>query len=228
MAHPATDFRIHRALQFNEVEWRNVVERLITRFHLEPASAKQLVNRFFEHFLAPLEPFWFRHPMLSAEYNRLVGSICEVHGADSITLEKISRLPLGPFSVVHQLRLNLVPTLKSFEEERSVTACRPDLSVSIFGSTYKIASAMQVVLWRLLSMFVAIALAVPFMGCLLYALFVFIIFLESPTELTITALNDGPIGLALLCFMVGVAGLFGRAVKNTVQKIREISARKSG
>ena len=225
MAQAASDFRLNTTLDFRDVEWSSVIERLITRVHLTPAQAKQLTSKFFERFLTPLEPFWFKHNILSPEYNRLIAAICEVHGADSVTLEKDSRINFGPVAISHSLRCRFIPTLKSFDEKASVLSCIPHISLKVFGSSFEIESVRQVILWRLLAMLCAIALAVPFMGCLLYALFVFVLFIDKPEEITITALNHGPIGLALLCFLVGCAGLFGRAAKNTYGKLREMIGR---
>lgn len=219
IAASVTEYRVHTVLPIDAVHWESVTMILIKRFRLFPDRATRQVREFKQRFTVPLEPYWFSRSVLLPEYNRLIAAICEVHGADSITLLKDLKISLGPLSICHEQKIRFIPSLRNFSNDESVTSLIPEIVLTVFGRRVMLNSSRDVVLWRTLALIAAIALSVPFLGCFLYSFAVFMLFLESPTEVTLSAFDHASIGLALLCFFVGFAGLFGRAVVNTIGKL---------
>ncbi len=217
------EIRLSTELPLNSVNWEGVSDLLVKRFHLTIEKAAKKIDEFVQLFIVPLEPFWFSRTELSSDYNRLLACICEVHGVDSITLHKEIKLDLGPLSLSHKLKIKFTPALKNLSKGEGRTAIEPQIDLQLFGRSVTIRNQREVLSWRILALSSAIILSVPFLGCFLYSFAVFMVFLESPSEFTIVAFDHASLGLALLCFFVGFAGLFGRAAVNTTNKLKEIS-----
>ncbi|MBX7144752.1 MAG: hypothetical protein K1X79_09905 [Oligoflexia bacterium] len=210
---PARAIRVHLTLAFDDVHWAQVLDLLMRRYHMSFAQANALIVSFSRRFRTVCHLSWFARSALSGHDNILIATVCECHGADSIALIGTRQLRVGPLCLNYQQNIRFSPSFRRREVIAAGSQCAA-VTLSLMGHRVRIETLSAVLtLYVLLSAVAAISAAL-FLGALLYSVAVFLVFLDEPTSLASTATRNGPIGLALLCFLVAIAGFCGRALFN--------------
>lgn len=213
MGAPAEELRITLTLSIDEVQWPQVLELLGRRHRLPFLQAGKTLKDFFGRFLKTFNLYWFTHSKLSPEDNRLLAAVCECHGADIVNLTIDKPFRAGPLRLSYNQQIEFQPNLRTTDIARPGTS-RAQISLSFFGYTLRVESWFQAVaIYLSLSLF-GMAAYVVVVGAFMYALAVFLLFIEQPFGVTQAATSDAAVGLALLCFLVACAAIFGRAVSN--------------
>lgn len=204
---------VKKELPLDEVHWPGVLDLLSRRFELSFRQADEILQRFFKRFLRPFCVHWYIG-RLSEEENSLLLAACECQGADVLVLSWHKELHLGAFGFLYQQAVQFEPRLKRRKDERPYGACRARIEVALLGRRLVLNSLGAVLCFQVCFLGLALALYVAAMGLLLYGMAVFLLFLHLPVPVTIAATKEASIGLGLLCFLMGLAVIFGRAVRN--------------
>lgn len=210
---PAEELRITLTLSVDEVHWPQVLELLTKRNRLSFRQADAILQSFFERFLKPFNLYWFTKDRLSPEDNKLAAAICECHGADTIIMTVERPFRAGPIRSFYQQSISFAPQLRA-SEQAPEGRCAARIELSVFGRTHVVSSLSEALFLYAVFSFVGVFSFVFAMGAFLYSLAVFLLFLDSPDGITEAATKDPTVGLALLCFLVATAAIFGRAVSN--------------
>lgn len=205
--------KVHLTLVFDDVHWPQVLELLMRRYRMGFSEASALIGDFWRRYKSIFPVSWFIRSALSQRDNLLICAIGECHGADTIALVCSRQLRVGPLGIEYQQHIRFSPNFKRREGSASGTQ-HPTVSVRLFAKRLRIDSLGKMLSLYFMFLVIAAFSAALLMGALLYSLAVFLVFIEEPSTMTSTATRNGPIGLALLCFLVAAAGLCGRALFN--------------
>ncbi len=212
----AEELRITLTLSIDEVHWPQVLDLLGKRHRVPFRKAGELTKDFFERFLKPFNLYWFAHPQLSSEDNRLLSAVCECHGADVLVLTAEKPYRAGPLRLSYAQQIEFHPNLRNSDTSHAGTS-RAEILVGLFGRTLRVDSFIQTISIYLLLSMIALLAFVVVVGAFMYALAVFLLFLEQPLGVTEEATGNAAIGLALLSFLVASSAIFGRAVSNVTK-----------
>lgn len=214
----SNDTRITVTIPFHEVAWTKVLDVLVTRFKSDFLVADTNLRRFFKSFFLLLNIRWFRSARLNESDNAIAVAMCEVHSADTVVVIHDRPLQIGTIPFRYRLLLALTPRLSRREEaEDGQQAARIELSG--FGRTLVLSRPHHIVLAHLSVIGVGILTYVLLSFMLLYGVSVLWQFHLSPAETVIAGTKRLDIGLALLAVLVGIAGIFGRAITNVCKLV---------
>ena len=211
-----SDTRITVTIPCQNVAWAKVLDLLVSRLKVDFFEADSNLRRFFKSFYLLLNLRWFRRRSLSAEDNAIALAMCEVHSADTVVLVHDRPLDLGAFSFRYRLLLSLTPRL-SRDESREEGRASARIELSGFGRTIALTTVPQVVAAQCIAMTAAVLSYVVLSFLLLYGVSVLVQLHLSPAETIIASTNRLDIGLALLATLIGIAGIFGRAISNVAR-----------
>ncbi|MBN8548903.1 MAG: hypothetical protein J0M12_06280 [Deltaproteobacteria bacterium] len=213
MGSAAEEIRITLTLSVDEVHWPQVLDVLGKRQRLPFLQVSDILKDFFGRLLKPFNLYWFSRRTLSINDNRLLAAVCECHGADTVILTVEKPFRAGPLRLSYHQEIEFQPNLRSSDTTRSGRSSA-QIVLSMFGRALRVNSIVQVLSIYALLCIIGVLAYVVLVGAFMYALAVFLLFLEQPLGVTEAATSDVTIGLALLCFLVASAALFGRAVSN--------------
>jgi hypothetical protein len=219
MPEKARGFILRRNLKLQDVSWGKVLDLLSTRFRLDYQAANTALQSFFRRFTLPFNLGWFITRELNERENQIAVAICEVHAADALELSFERLVGYGPLKGHYHLQASIEPALR-FRELGLKGKVSALVELGLFGKTISLHSPFQVALAALLLWGLSIAVALIFAGLLIYSLAVFFEFLQDPFEITLYALEKGSVGLSLLCFLVAVSAICGRALTNLLALFR--------
>ena len=208
---------IRHALPIEHVNWAAVLDLMVRRFKIPFVAADKQLNDFLKRFCRPLNLAWFLDSALSEDDNLLMQLVGECHGADIVTLVFERRIRLGPGCIAYRHAYEFEPR---FGRAQATGTVRPRVELRILGRQVTLASARAVALCQLLVSLLGVVFYVVVVGLLLYGLSVLMLFLREPMDVTRAATSRASIGTALLCVLVAVAALTGRAVRNIAGEIR--------
>lgn len=209
----SNDTRITVTLPFHDVSWAKVLDLLVSRFKSDFLVADANLRRFFKRFFLLLNLRWFRSTHLDETDNSIAVAMCEVHSADTIVVIHDRPIHVGTIPFRYRLLLSLTPRLsRSDGRESGRQSARIELTG--FGKTIAITKPHHVVLAHIAVISMAILTYVLLSFMLLYGVSVLCAFHLSPAETIIAGTRRLDIGLALLAVLVGIAGIFGRAIAN--------------
>lgn len=213
MGLPAEELRITLTLAFEDVQWPQVLEILSKRSRLSFLEANKVLKDFLSRFLQPFHFSWFRRRALSYDDNRLLAAVCECHGADTVILTLEKPVRAGPLHLRYNQAFEFSPGLRKGEHapEGQVT---PTVELTVLGRRHRVQTASEALFLYSIVALTGILSYVVLVGALLYSLSVFLVFIEQPAGVTEEATTNAAVGLALLCFLVVCAAVFGRAVSN--------------
>ena len=97
--------------------------------------------------------------------------------------------------------------------------------MSFLGIELWIRSLLEGVFFYSMLAVLGIASYVILAGFLMYAVGVFLLFIAEPGIMSVAAIHHPSIGLALLCLLVGLAGICGRAFRNLMSLFQGYLAR---
>lgn len=217
----AEKINIRKRIDFDDVWWAGVLDLLVKRFGMPFEQASVSLRRFFGRFRRIFNLYWYTHRILSEEDNRIVAAICECHGADVITLVLQRSLSIGIFNIDYHQMIEFEPRFRRDEAEAGKGALRPRIEVRVGRRLLTFSTLWGALFFYFLATLVAVVVSALLVGLFLYGLAVFLLFIVLPIDVTIAATRFGPIGVALLCFLVGGAALFGRAIKNVWHLLRQ-------
>ncbi len=208
------DYKISIELELGAVAWAAVLRILCDNFKLSYEQASRLIRNFHKHFRSVLSLRWLVFSELSVDEGRLLAAICEVHGADAVRIW-LSRGLLGSHSRIKlRQQIDFFPAFRTNQQAAKGGYLLARYVISFFGRELVICKVWQALLVHVLFVLFAIVSYVLLVGCLLYGLSVLLLFIMEPAFVTLAATNRAPLGLALLCMLVGLAGIFGKAVHN--------------
>jgi len=204
--------RVRIQLDFDAVNWPGVLKILSGRFKLSFLAADRELKDFVRRFLRPFNLYWYLHPHLSEQDNRLLMVVCECHGADVVVLSFRRALHIGALEIQYMQEIEFVPRFR--QAEPGAGLCRPRIEVRFLGLRVVLGRLWSALCFQAACFVFAVLLYVLGMGLMLYGLAVFLLFLHLPLPVTLAATKQAPLGLALLCFLTGLAAISGRAVRN--------------
>jgi hypothetical protein len=204
--------QLTRNVELEEVQWSKVLEVLCKRFRLSSPDADRAIRDFVKRCMCTFNAYWFLHPVLTAKDNMIATALSDLHAADTVVLTSFRAHGDGPLRVSCYQELAFTPNLRSASPKGS--RCDAHMELLLFGRRIPVGSARKVALVQATLGLFGLTLFALLGGLLLYSIAVFAVFLESPVHVTRRATTDASIGLALLSFLVGAAGICGRAVSN--------------
>ena len=208
--------KIRETIYFEAVRWNRVFDLLVVKFGLTFSETDALVHDFFKRHCKLFNLYWFINSTLSYHDNMLLSAICNCHGADVVELHHVHRFRLGSVTVQYLQKIEFEPDFKAGEEGVRAGTCCPWIEVGVMGRQMALNTARRLIGFQLCLTIVAILTYVISVGLLFYGFSVLFIFLQDPGATTLAATRRAPLGLALLCTLVGLAGFFGRAVSNLI------------
>lgn len=215
-----TDYKIRLELDLDSVAWPTVLKVLCDKFKLTFQQANQSISDFTRRFRDTLNLSWFLRKELSSEEGKLLAAVCEVHGADAVSISSSRRLICGWPSFILRQQVEFYPSFRQSEQSKKGGYLVAQHTVNIFGRNIKIEKLWQALIAHSIFISLAVLSFVLVVGCLLYGLSVFLLFLIEPAFVTLAATNSATLGLALICVLVGMAGIFGRALQNLYKLAR--------
>jgi len=141
-----------------------------------------------------------------------MAAVCEAHGIDLPTFRVEKKLRVAGVGLEYRKILDVEPCLSRATGGVAEVGARID--VSVCGVSLVLTRLWQVVALNSVLTLLAILSYVLLVGAFLYGSAVLVVLILEPVGTAITATRHGGIGLALLCILVGVAGVFGRALAN--------------
>lgn len=225
---PASGLKIRAEIPCEDVNWTLVRNVLCSSFKRGRAEAGRAIALFSRKIARPLNLELFCQSKLSLLESEIVCAVCEVHGADSVTLVWSRVLRKGGIDFEFRQRVEFEPPFSRRVARSSGLECASSVEISLAGLTIRISGWKQALLAQAVLFGLGVALYVVVAFCLLYALAVFLFFLMTPDIVTIAATRRADIGLALLAFLVASAWISGRAVSNLLGLIAGSRARRAG
>ena len=210
--------RIKASLGCDEVNWPLALSTLISRFNIPFDDASKMLVRFRNELMRPLGLYWFVKSRLSDPYKTVVLAICQAHGVDQIHLTQTRKIKVGIVGVDYEQELTLVPRLDSQVKRNKPEIYNVRQRISLLGLDIDIRTRQKLLLVQLLLAALAAVTFSLFAGLILYGLSVFMIFLMSPATMTIAATRNASLGIALMCTLIGISGIFGRAIANVTRE----------
>ena len=207
---------IRKRIKSRDVWWEGVHETLKSRFSIPPDQAGNSVKIFRARIASPVSLYWYRHPQLPVADNQIVAAICECHGADSIsiTTEKSWDIPLC--HVAYHQTIEFEPCFRKGDNQPGKGTCRPVLEFHV-GKRVLHFQGLPASLAVQLALLILAAISYAIVaGLFLYSLAVFITFLRDPVPVSMAATRHSHIGLALLCLLVGLAAISGKAIREAI------------
>jgi hypothetical protein len=214
-----SDTRITVTIRFHDVAWAKVLDVLIARFKLDFFTADSQLRRFFKSFHLLLNLRWFRSHKLDPLDNTIAVALCEVYSADTVVLEHHRPLQLGSLKCSYRLLLSLSPRL-SRDESKEDGRQSGRIELSGFGKTLALTSFGQICGAHTILFVTGLLSYIVLSFMLLYGVSVLWQLHLSPAETIIAGTRRLDIGIALLATLVGIAGIFGRAIANVFQLLR--------
>ena len=209
-----TDYRIRVELPIDEVNWPVVLSILMSRFRMSFPQADRLSKSFCKSLLKPLSTKWFKARNVTADENKVVCAICEAHGADVLMLSEEREMRLASLAIGYRQRIIFTPQFRPPHSSSDFGRAIPEIELNLLGAKLRLASLVEVLLTQTALALIATIFFALIAGCLLYGAAVAILFVFHPAALTLAATRSAPLGLALICMLVGVAGIAGRAIHN--------------
>lgn len=214
MGAPAQTLRIRSQLSVKQVNWQLVFSILCNNFRVQEEQARKCIASFIESFSEPLSVRWVRGASLSDEERQLLLALCEAHGADIVTLTADRELHLGPIAVSYRHSIIFELSRPEPNAERALTVGTPAYSLSTLGRTVSLSTLSAVVFARVGMLLGGALLTAFLLGLFIYGTAIAVLFLLDPAYMTYAATQKASFGFALLCMLVGAAGIFGRAIAN--------------
>lgn len=196
------------------MRWSKVLDLLVSKFSLSFNDTDQMMRDFFARYRKPFNLYWYLNRRLSAPDNMILSAICNYHGADIVELIRNKSIRLGPLLIAYRQKILFEPNLRGARGDSQPGTCTPSIEVDLLGFKWALETTRSLLTFQAILTVLAIIAYVVGMGLILYGFSVLFLFLQMPIETTAAATTDAPIGLALLCVLVGLAGFFGKAVSN--------------
>lgn len=213
-------FRITRRVQFSDIDWNSVKAILRRRHKMSAFCTDETADDFIRRIKRPVNLFWFLHPLLDEKHSKLGLSICDYLRADRVVVSNVRSLIVGFLRLSLEHELEIEPMAR---QDRAV--CVSTVKISGPGGKVQITSFRGALILHLVLFLLGVASFVLFGFFIIYAIAILSLFLLNPAEVTRAALEDGPIGLALLSVFVVLAGVVGRILPKFISNLRIKSAR---
>lgn len=215
-----TKSRLRLSMHFGDVAWDSVRDSLKVEMKLSETEAGRLIRNFIRKLTSPVNAQWLGKRALSGDEHKVVLALCEIHGADVLTLnhERVFSVPLMEIRYLAEIEFDPFVRTDGTAERSGTVSGR--YSIRFPGTTVHLSRIRHAVAFYGVLMIAGVFLYVLLAGMLFYALAVFLLFLADPEMMTVVATKEPSIGLALLCFLVAVAGLGGRAFRNIAALLR--------
>lgn len=207
-----SSLRVRKSIELDAVRWGAVIDLISTRHRIPYPDANKMVRHFMKRLDLIFNLAWFIERKLSSGENRLALALCEVHGADELTISSAKTISAGLLSFSYLQRVEISPGWS--KAERETGRCRGRIEMRVLGSSWTISRPFQVLITQGLLFLFAVGVYVLLVGAFLHGFATFLLLLEAPITVTIAATNRLELMLSLLCFLVGSAGIFGRAIRN--------------
>ncbi len=201
---------ITRRIEASDVLWRGVEEILVGRLRWDKQKAEKKLVSFRRRFLFPYNLYWLCHQTLNEADNSIAMAICECHGADKIVLSGRGIVDSPVFSASCRQVVALKPGFRKEDRGNS----RLLIEFGLRSHRFVVDGVFPIILVYLAGILLALLSYILVAGLLLYSLAVFVAFLWAPVDVTYAATRVSHIGLALLCFLVCLAALTGKAWRN--------------
>lgn len=203
--------RLRRVLAFDEIQWSKILDLLVTKYRQPFDEAEAAVRKFRLHLLRPFNLYLYFTRRLPDHYSRVVKALLECHAADVVAVKVVRSFRVGFFKLEYVHEIECEGVSKSGPQSQH---SMPRAKVLIFGLPLEIETAWGAMLMQVLSFLIGVAFYVILAGAILYAVSVFLLFLEYPDGVTVVATRKPQIGLALLCLLMVMAAVSGRAISN--------------
>ena len=211
---------IKKRIELKRVWWDGVIEAICARFDSPRETTRRSVDKFKRRIQSPFTTYWYRHPALTEDDNRIAAAICECHGADAVCIATEKSLDVPLFHIAYNQTLDFEPCFRRGDGQSEKGTCRPVLEFRIAGRTLQFRSlSASLVIQGALFILAAVSYAV-IAGLLLYSIPILLFFIREPLPVSIIATRHGHIGLALLCLLVAIAALFGNLTRRVVSSVR--------
>ena len=213
--------RLRVSMHLADIGWDSVRSSLLEEAGMTGAMATALVRDFLRKLTSPINVHWLGNKSLSREEQKVVLTLCELYGADvlNVALERTFTVPL--LEIRYRGEIAFDPFARDERGEGRTGTASGRYEIALPGVTIRVNSLFHAAaLYAALSV-VGVLLYVVLAGMLLYSVAVFLLFIADPELMTIAAVNHPSIGLALLCLLVGLAGLGGKAFRNVATLVRE-------
>lgn len=205
---------MRRRLGINEINWKSVLESVMRSHTADFFGADQAIRNFFGRLVSPFNVYWFLQRKLSGTDAKIAEALLETSSADSLVL-------------THQRQFTLWPTQMHYSQEVTLSAlpnseeiqCEASIEIRILGIQLKLRSAYTVLFIHAIASAVAAICLFFALVLLLYGFVSFLDLLAQPLPTVRKAAEQAPIGIPLLCFLVGVAGLCGRGVSHLIHLV---------
>lgn len=204
---------IRTSLPLTSIDWGRVCRVMCQHRGYTSEGAEQASGEFRGRFGAVLNPYLFTSRSLSTNENDVAAALCEVSGSDGIELTTSREILSHPFRVT-------IAQTSRFDPKLNATArgsFSSQVDVGIGGRSFTLRSFWGVLLVDLLAVLFTALSYVAVLGVMLYGMAVFLVLLEIPDLVAKAALNKWSVGLGLLSFLVAMAAISGRALRNLIR-----------
>jgi len=212
--------RLRRNVAFQDIAWDAVLESLRDNAHLADKDSKVVLGRFIKKLKAPFNVQWLTKKALSLEEHEILLAMSEVIGADFFTIILERDLDISLLAPKYHAEVELAPFVKGSVRDEFRGTATARYTLSLFGYNIKITGIAQAIIFYLLILITGALLYALLIGILLYSVAIVFLFIADPELMTIAAIRHPSMILALLCFLVALAGLSGKAFRNIIHDLR--------
>jgi len=210
---PALSSSMRRRVGIAEIPWKLVFESVSRQSQLDVFHSQEIVKSFYRRLLAPFNIGWFFRRSYIKEDQFVLNACLETSAADSLAIQQEKIFSLWPLKLHYRftLKISRDPIEEGFINQESVIR----LKLLIFSLSLR--SPWQVLAVHSLVTLLAAVLLFFALILLIFGFVNFLAFVAEPYVTIKKAWIEAPVGVSLLCFMVGVAGLGGRGISNLAQ-----------
>ena len=211
--------RFHVRADLEALDWGAVHRSLVEDGKVSEARSRRLIREFIAKLRIPVHAHWLRGRGLSPDEGRVLRALCEIMSADTLTIHSVSNTSALTLGSRCEAEISFSPF--STPGEGAFGRVGAIYAVSMPGVHVVIDTFPRALAFYSIVLLAGVVFYAVVFGMLLYSLSVFLLFLADPALMTVAATNHPSLGLALLCFLVALAGLSGKAVRNITRLLRQ-------
>lgn len=222
---PERQLAIRRELAVNDVAWPQIVDLVKARAKCSHKVASRWVAEFYRCSKRAIELRWYQRGPLSKRENLVASCIAQRYSADIVVLTQISQLRIGGFVLSYYHAIEFQPDFGAAKQSRPGGDAKPQVVIGLGRLEISVETGGKALLVYLVTAAIMIVGYVVVLGLLLYGVAVLVMFWQHPFGMTTAATSHATIGLALLCTLVGGAGILGRLISRLYRSTQSASKR---
>ena len=204
--------KVRRVMSVQELPWKAIFDA-VTRNETQSQNsanvfnAQEQVKSFYQRLLTPFHLAWFLSRSPQVKDDSAIRACLETTATDELTIKDDRLFTVWPMRIHYEFLFRI------YRGESDIVT-EPEITIKWLFITGKLKKAWQVLVFHFLMTSVAALFMLFALLLLLYGFINFLAFLTEPWGTIARAWKEAPVGISLLCFLVGLAGVGGRGISH--------------